>query len=94
MRNSTFPTGKDVPSCKAIPNSDPAQIIWYSGVSSQKCYRAGESFWNFLNLIEYDQSVFRIDFLSRIDLNAAKDTLRIKIAENNSATRAFESKLI
>ena len=44
-----------------------------------KILQTGESFWNFLNLIEYDQSVFRIDFLSRIDLNAAKDTLRIKI---------------
>ena len=44
MRNSTFPTGKDVPSCKAIPNSDPAQIIWYSGVSSQKYFRLERAF--------------------------------------------------
>lgn len=33
-----FPTGKDVPSCNATPNNDPAQQMANSGASSAKYF--------------------------------------------------------
>ena len=35
-KESTFPTGNEVPSCIVTPKSDPADIIWYSLAFSQK----------------------------------------------------------
>lgn len=38
MQKVSFPTGKDVPSCNAMPSREPAQQMAYSGASSQKYF--------------------------------------------------------
>jgi len=57
-RNSTFPTGNDVPGWSATPSKDPAAMMWYSDAFSQKYLREGvkaaRSFQDSLTLIYWN----------------------------------------
>ena len=94
MRNSTFPTGKEVPPCMAMPNRDPAATIWYSGAFSAK-YLSEVSARGFSCISSKMMSVVLGSMGQPASIRSpAKRCWVSKLEEKSAAIPLFASKLI